>query len=108
GDESMTLTTTAMLLGLALAAVVSWQLDGAARNGALAGATLGAAVTAWGLARQRRMIRTHPAGALRALVEGFLVKLAVIVVATLVLLLTPLRAALHLGAFPLAFSAAAP
>src|SRR4029453_14661047 len=71
--EPMTLTTTATLLGLALAGIVAWALEGADRNGTLAGAAAGAAVTAWGVARQRRAIRTRPAGALRVLVEGFLV-----------------------------------
>ena len=103
----MSLTTTATLIGLGASLFVAWRLGGALGAGASAGFVVGAAVTGWGIVRQRRVIASRPGRALQALVEGFLAKLAVIVLATLALVLVPpLGAALDWRAFLVAFAAA--
>lgn len=103
----MTLTTIATLGGLAGAALVAWRFGGPIGAGAIVGYVGGAAITGFGLARQRRVIRERPEHALRALVEAFLVKLAAIVVFVLLLVLVaPLRAALDARSFFLGFAGA--
>lgn len=99
------LATSSGLIGSGLFA---WLYGGAIGAGVVTGFLAGAAVTAWGVVRQRRAIPTDPGRAMRILVEGFLVKLAAVTCFALVLGLVPrLRGALDWRAFVVAFGAAA-
>ncbi len=104
----MTLTATASLVGLAVAALVAWRLGGPAGTGVLAGFLGASAITGWGILRQRRVLSSAPERALRVMVESFLVKLALVLVATLALLFIPsVRAVLDAAGFLLAFAGGA-
>ncbi len=101
----MTLTATASLIGLAAAALLAWRLGGSVGAGVLAGFLGSCAVTGWGILRQRRVLSSAPERALRVMVESFLVKLVLVLVATLGLLFIPsVRAVLDAAAFLLAFA----
>lgn len=102
----MTLTTFSTLAGLAAALSIAFGLGGAEGVGVATGFLAGAAVTGACLARQRTILRAMPSRALRSMVEGFLVKLASVVVLVLLFALVPaIRAAADLRAFFLAFTA---
>lgn len=104
----MNLTTLTTLLGLAGAALVAYRLGGAHGTGVIAGYLGGAALTLGLVARQRRLLGTAPKRALQTMVEGFLAKLAAVVLATLAILFVPgLRERCDLASFLLAFGAAA-
>ena len=103
----MNLTTITTSLGLVAAASLAVALRGAPGMGVLTGYLAGAAVTSSFLLRQRRVLRETPRRALQTMVEGFLAKLAAIVVATAVILAVPgLRDRCDLASFLLAFAAA--
>jgi|SoiMethySBSTD1v2_1073268.scaffolds.fasta_scaffold625753_3 hypothetical protein len=104
----MNLTTLSTLLGLAGAALLAHRLGGAHGTGVLAGYLGGAALSLGLVARQRRVLETAPKRALQTMVEGFLAKLAAVVLATLAILFVPgLRESCDLASFLLAFGAAA-
>ena len=104
----MNLTTPTTLLGLAGAALVAYRLGGSHGTGVLAGYLGGAALSLALVARQRRVLETAPKRALQTMVEGFLAKLAAVVLATLAILFVPgLRESCDLASFLLAFGAAA-
>jgi hypothetical protein len=74
--------------------------------GVLAGFLAGAALTGALLVRQRRVLRDTPSRELRSMVEGFLVKLAGVVVLVLGFVVFPgLRQAADMRAFCLALVA---
>ena len=103
----MNLTNLLTLAGLAGAALLAFRRGGAQGTGVLAGYLGGAALTGALLARQRRVLVSAPQRALQSLVEGFLAKLAAVVLATLAILFVPgLREACNLATFLLAFAAA--
>jgi hypothetical protein len=67
---------------------------------------LGATVTGACLVRQRAILRATPQRALRSMVEGFLIKLAAVLVAVLAFVIFPgVRRAADLRTFFLAFAA---
>jgi hypothetical protein len=104
----MNLTTLSTFLGLAGAALVAFRLGGAHGTGVIAGYLGGAALSLSLVARQRRVLETSPQRALQSMVEGFLAKLAAVVLATLAILFVPgLRERCDLASFLLAFGAAA-
>jgi hypothetical protein len=104
----MTLTTRITLIGLAAAALLAWSLGGARGAGTIAGYLAGASITGFALARQRHVLRSAPERALQTVVEGFLLKLAAIVLAALVLATVPaVRERIDLVSFFLAFAVAA-
>jgi hypothetical protein len=103
----MTLTTLTTSIGLAAAVALAAWLGGAPGSGVLAGFCVGAAVTGWGVLRQRRVLRSYPQHAMRTMVEGFLAKLALVAVAAVLFVLVPaLRQAADWRSFLLAFAAA--
>lgn len=102
----MTLTNLSTLAGLAAALSLAAWLGGAEGTGVLAGFLAGAAVTGACLVRQRAILRATPQRALRSMVEGFLIKLAAVVIAVLLFVVFPtIRQAADLRAFFLAFAA---
>ena len=104
----MNLTTLSTLLGLAGAALVAYRVGGAHGTGVIAGYLGGASLALALVARQRRLLATAPQRALQTMVEGFLAKLAAVVLATLAILFVPgLRQGCDLACFLLAFGAAA-
>ena len=104
----MNFTTLSTLLGLAGAALLAFRLGGAHGTGVVAGYLGGAALTLALVGRQRRVLATAPQRALQTMVEGFLAKLASVVLATLAILFVPgLRERCDLASFLLAFGAAA-
>jgi hypothetical protein len=103
----MNLTTKTTTIGLAAAAASAVLLRGAVGTGVLAGYLAGAAVTGACLARQRRVLERAPRRALHTMVEGFLAKLAAIVLLILAILLVPgLRQRCDLAATLVAFGGA--
>ena len=104
----MTLTTRITLIGLAAAMLLAWRLGGARGAGTIAGYLAGASITGFALARQRHVFRTAPQRSLHTMVEGFLLKLAGIVLAVIVLATVPgARERVDLLSFCLAFAVAA-
>jgi len=104
----MNLTSLSTLLGLAGAALLAFRLGGPHGTGVIAGYLGGAALTLALVARQRRVLEASPQRALQSMVEGFLAKLAAVVLATLGILFVPgLRERCDLASFLLAFGAAA-
>jgi hypothetical protein len=104
----MNLTNLSTLLGLAGAALVAYRLGDAHGTGVIAGYLAGASLSLALVSRQRRVLATRPQRALQTMVEGFLAKLAAVVLATLAILLVPaLRQGCDLASFLLAFGAAA-
>ena len=103
----MNLTTKTTSIGLAAALAAAAVARGSVGTGILVGFLAGAAVTGACLARQRRVLETAPRRALQTMVEGFLAKLAAIVLLTLAILLVPgLRDRCDLAATLVAFGAA--
>lgn len=104
----MTRTTLLTLLLLAAAGFVAWQLGGSMGAGVLAGFLVGATFTGLALAWQRHNLVHRPQRALAAMVEGFLVKLAVLLMAAFALRFLPALGALFdWRSFLVAFAAAA-
>ncbi|MBI5361642.1 MAG: hypothetical protein HZA53_00595 [Planctomycetes bacterium] len=104
----MTRTTLTTLCLLAAAGFTAWQLGGALGAGVLAGALTGALFTGLSLLWQRHQLLHHPERALRAMVEGFIAKLLVILMAAFALRFLPaLAELLDWRSFLVAFAAAA-
>lgn len=79
----------AALAGAAAAAAVAWRLGGAAGVGVAGGYLLGAAVTLWGVERQRVAAATRPARLWQAFGAAFLAKLGALLAAALLLRFVP-------------------
>jgi hypothetical protein len=75
----MTRATLTALAAAAFAGLVGALVSPAASAGAFAGACLGGFASALGIARVQRALSDRPDRALRALVEAFLLKLALLV-----------------------------
>lgn len=71
-------TTLVLLATLAVAGVLAWMQGGAVGGGILCGALAGAALTGLSVLRLRHAARYRPQQIFRAMVEGFLAKLAVL------------------------------
>jgi hypothetical protein len=103
----MNLTILTTSIGLAAAAGLALSRGGAGGRGVIAGFVVGAAVAGASVVRQRRVLRATPGRALQTMVEGFLAKLAAVVVAAVALaLIPPLRERVEPGSFLLAFGGA--
>ncbi len=85
----MTRTTVLTLLLLAAASLVAWQLGGALGAGVLAGFLVGASFTGLLLAWTRHHLVHRPQRALQSMVEGFLFKLFVLLIAAFALRYVP-------------------
>ncbi|MEY2807044.1 MAG: hypothetical protein RIR65_1461 [Planctomycetota bacterium] len=77
------LSTFALLATLAVAGLVAWRLGGALAGGVVCGALAGTSLTGLSILRLRHVARHQPRQVFRALVEGFLAKLAVLLGGTL-------------------------
>ena len=104
----VTRTTVLTLLLLAAADLVAWQLGGSVGAGVLAGFLVGASFTGLALAWQRHHLVHRPQRALQSVVEGFLFKLLVLLMAAFALRYIPAAAAIFdWRSFLVAFAAAA-
>lgn len=76
-------TTVGLMLGLGVAVAVAWGLGGALGMGVLMGYMLGGALVALCGQWQAHWLRVRPKRVLQAQVEGFLLKLLVLLLAGL-------------------------
>ena len=103
----MILTVLTTVIGFATAALCAQAVGGSRGAGIVAGFVAGTLVAAVCVGWQRNVVRTAPERALNTLVLGFLVKLAVVVVAALAFVVSSaLRETLQPGTFLLAFGGA--
>ena len=104
----MTRASLTALACAALAAACAPALPPPLAAGAVAGACAGAAASLWSAARVRRTLLGRAERAMRALVEGFLLKLAVLVAGAVALRwVDALAAHADWRAYALAFGASA-
>ena len=94
------------LCAVAVAAVVAWRLGGAEGVGVGVGVAMGAGISMLGHEWQQHALRTRPEAAMRAMLVGFLFKLAVVLSGALAFrYLEPVAARVDWRAFVLAFAA---
>jgi hypothetical protein len=104
----MTRTSIGLLLGLGLAALVASRLEGSLAAGVLGGYLLGGAVALLSSAWLRHSLRMDVGRAMRATMEGFLMKLAVALLAAVTLrYIEPAGRVLEWRGFLLAYTVAA-
>lgn len=104
----MTRTNLGLLLGLVLAALVASMLEGSRAAGALGGYLLGASVALLASTWLRHQLRIDIGRAMRAAMEGFLMKLVVALLAAVTLrFIEPAGRVLDWQTFLLGYLAAA-
>ena len=81
----MKLHYLAILAGLPLAGVMAWQLGGAQGAGLMLGCGVAIGIGLWSVAWQEHLLRTRPKFALNAMMLGFLVKLAALLIGAIAL-----------------------
>ena len=102
----MKLLVPGTLCATAIAAAVAWRLGGPEGVGVAVGATAGAGISLIGHQWQQHALRTRPEKAMGAMVLGFLVKLAVVLLGALAFrFVEPAAATCDWRAFVLAFAA---
>ncbi|HUR29034.1 MAG TPA: hypothetical protein VM509_12665 [Planctomycetota bacterium] len=106
-SKSIAFTPIVLCAAVLPCALIAWGLGGVHGRGAMLGYLLGAGSSSLSFAWQRHQWRFRPERALRANIEGFLVKVGALFCGVLVLRAVPvLDAQVDLRAFLLAYAAA--
>jgi len=100
----MNVTTVTTILGSAAAALFAWRWSGAVGTGVLCGFLAGAAVSGLCILRLRMASKKDPGTIVRVTLEGFMVKLAFLLIGGLSFgLIEPLGELVDVRAFLIAF-----
>jgi hypothetical protein len=104
----MNRTTVITLLGLGAAFWLAWRVGGALGGGIGAGFCSGAAISGLCVLRQQHTARYRPERVVRTVLEGFLFKLAFVLIGGLAFgLIESLGAVIDVRSFLISFAAAA-